>query len=134
MEIPSGPGPTSWESHCKVLRWTHEELTGSMPLAVRLELAAGGELSDKAYVDRAFHLRGDEADLRIHGTGLAFKVRALGPPDYVVTRREVLKELMLLPFRVLAFVLLAAVSLFLVIFFVALIFAPELFLPARPGF
>ena len=74
-----GPDHRWWEARCKVLRWNHTELTGSSPIRVRLELAGGGELTGKAYVDQALHLWGwksDEADLKIHGMETGFKLRA----------------------------------------------------------
>jgi hypothetical protein len=129
-----GPDVNSWESRCEVTQWNHPELTGTMPISVRLELAAGGRLSGRAYVDQAFHLWGDKADVMIRGIGQGLKVWELGAGDYVVKRRDALKELALLPFRVLVFIVLAAASIILAIFLLALMFAPEMLLPARPGF
>ena len=60
-----------WEARCKVVRWDHWELTGSMPIKVRVELVTGAELTGTAYVDQAFHPWGErpgEADLKVHGT------------------------------------------------------------------
>jgi hypothetical protein len=67
-----------WEARCTVVRWDHRELTGSLPVTVRVELAAGAKLSGRAYVDQARHLWGwkkDEADLKVHGLpGFDFRV------------------------------------------------------------
>lgn len=123
-----------WELRCKVVRWNHHDLTGSMPISVRVELAAGGELSGTAYVDRAFHLWGDEADLKIHGTEQGFKLRESGPVDHVVPKREALKQVLAFPLRVLVLLLVTVASISLLILFLAVVFAPEIFLPARPGF
>lgn len=73
-----GPDLRWWESRCKVMRWNHQDLTGSVPISVRVELATGAELSGTAYVDQALHLWGwkrAEADLKIHGTEQGFKLR-----------------------------------------------------------
>lgn len=73
-----GPDLRWWESRCKVVRWNHQDLTGSTPLPIRVELAAGAELSGRAFVDQAIHLWGwkrDEADLKIHGTEHGLKLR-----------------------------------------------------------
>lgn len=73
-----GPDLRWWESRCKVVRWNHQDLTGSTPLPIRVELAAGTELSGRAFVDQAIHLWGwkrDEADLKIHGTEHGLKLR-----------------------------------------------------------
>jgi hypothetical protein len=123
-----------WEARCKVVHWNRHDLTGSMPISVRVELAAGGELSGTAYIDQAFHLWGDGADLKIHGTERGLKVRELGPVDYVVPRRESLKQALYFPLRVLIFLLVAVATIILVILGLALVFAPQVFLPARPGF
>jgi hypothetical protein len=129
-----GPDLRWWESRCKVVRWNHHDRTGSMPIPVRVELTGGGELSGTAYVDQAFHLWGDEADLKIHGTEQGFKLRELGPIDYVVPRGEALKQTLFFPGRVLVFLLVAVGSIILLTLFLALVFAPEIFPPARPGF
>ena len=123
-----------WESRCKVVRWNRRELTGSVPIPVRIELGAGGQLSGTAFVDQAFHLLGDEADLKIHGTEQGFKLRKLGPVDYVVPTRKAIGQVLLLPFRVLIFLLVAVATIIVVIFLLAVVFAPEMFFPARPGF
>jgi hypothetical protein len=123
-----------WESRCKVVRWNHQDLTGSTLISVRVELAAGGELSGTAYIDQAFHLRGDEADLKIHGTEQRFKLRELGPADYVVPTREALKDVLFFPFRVLGFLLVAVASIIVLLLLLALVFAPEIFLRSVPGF
>jgi hypothetical protein len=82
LEIRSrDPDLRWWEARCKVLRWDHQRLTGSMPTDVQLELADGGELKGTAYVDRALHFWGwksDEADLKIHGTESGFTFREPG--------------------------------------------------------
>jgi hypothetical protein len=60
------------------VRWNHRELTGSVPIRVRVELVAGAELAGRAFVDQARHLWGwkrDEADLKIHGTETGFDLR-----------------------------------------------------------
>jgi hypothetical protein len=130
-----GPDLKWWESRCKVAGWNHRELTGSTPVLVRLDLAGGGNLSGHAYVDRAFHLRGDQADLKIHGTEQGFRLRAPGGDDTLVPIREALKQAALLPFRALVFLLVAVATIVLAILLLALIFAPETFLPiSRPGF
>jgi len=129
-----GPKVEGWESRCAVVRWNDPDFNSSMPISVRLELAGGGELSGTAYVDRSFQLWGDEADLKIHGTPQRFNLRASGPADYVVAKREVLKQMSLLPFRVVVFVLVAVVTIIVVSFLLLLIVAPEIFLRARPGF
>jgi hypothetical protein len=67
-----------WEARCKAVRWNHRELTGSVPIRVRVELVAGAELDGRAFVDQARHLSGwkrDEADLKIHGTETGFDFR-----------------------------------------------------------
>ena len=128
------PDPTWWEARCKVVRWNHHDLGGSMPISVHVQLVAGGELSGTAYIDKAFHLWGDEADLKIHGTDQGFMLRDLGPADYVVPRKESLKQVLSLPLRVLVFLVVAVAAIVLAIFFLALVFAPEIFQPAHPGF
>jgi hypothetical protein len=129
-----GPDLSWWESHCKVVRWNHQDLTGSTPLSVRVELVAGDELSGTAYVDQAIHLRGDEADLKIHGTEQGFKFRESGQTDYIVPTREALTQVLFFPFRVLGFLLVGVASIVVLILLLALVFAPEIFQPARPGF
>jgi hypothetical protein len=72
------PGRRWWEARCKVLRWDHQEITGSVSISVHLGLASGGELTGRAYVDQAHHLWGwnwDEADLQFHGTEDGLKLR-----------------------------------------------------------
>jgi hypothetical protein len=72
------PDLTWWEARCKVVRWNHRELTGSVPIKVRVELVAGAGLAGSAYVDQAsqlFRWKRDEAVLKIHGTELAFDFR-----------------------------------------------------------
>lgn len=128
-----GPDLTWWESRCKVAHWNHQELTGSMPIAVRVELAAGSELSGTAYVDQALHLRGDVADLKIHGTEQGLKLPELGPADYVVPTTEAVRQILYRPFRVLVFLLVAVATITLLILLLALVFAPETFLSARPA-
>ena len=128
------PDLRRWESRCTVARWNHQDLTGSMPISVRVELTAGGQLSGKAYVDQAFHFRGDEADLKIHGTEQGFKLRELGRADYVVPTREALKQVLFFPFRVLGFFLAAVATIVLAILFLVLVFAPGIFLRAGSGF
>jgi len=98
-----------------------------MPVAVRLDLAGGGNLSGHAYVDRAFHLRGDGADLKIHGTEQGFRLRASGADGYVVPATEALEQAALLPFRLLAFLLVAVATIVVMILLLALIFAPQIF-------
>ena len=129
-----GPDLTWWESRCKVARWNHRELTGSTPVAVRVELAAGSELSGTAYVDQALHLRGDEADLKLHGTEQGLKLPELGPADYVVPTNEAFRQILYRPLQVLGFLLVTLASIVLLILFLALVFAPETFLSARPVF
>src|SRR5689334_796300 len=120
-----GPDLRWWESRCTVVRWNDPEFTGSVPMSVRLELAAGGELSGTAYVDQGFHLWRHEADLKIHGTSQGFKLRESGAADYVIPTRERLEQAALLPFRVAGFLLVALVSIVVLIFVLVLIFAPE---------
>ena len=128
------PGLTSWESRCKVVRWNHHDLIGSNPIPVRVELAAGGDISGTAYIDQAFHLGRDEADLKIHGTERGLRVRELGPVDYVVSTRESLTKALYFPPRVLVFLIVAVITIILVILGLVLVFAPDVFLPTRPGF
>jgi len=129
-----GPDLRWWESRCKVVGWNHQELSGSLPVSVRVELAAGGRLSGRAYVDQAVHHRGGYADLRIHGMEQGLKVQKLGPADYVTPARESLKQVLLVPVRVLVFLLVAAATVILLIVGLTLMFAPESLLPDRPGF
>ena len=66
-----------WEARCKVLGWDHNELRGTMPIPVVLNLAGGGQLTGTAYVDQADHWgwKADEADLKMHGTEFGLKLR-----------------------------------------------------------
>jgi hypothetical protein len=82
----------------------------------------------------SLHFRGDQADLKIHGTEQGLKLRELGRADYVVPTREALKQVLFFPFRVLGFFLAAVATIVLVILFLVLVFAPGIFLPGRSGF
>lgn len=123
-----------WESRCKVVGGPYLGRPGSLPIVVRLELAAGGKFSGHAYVDRPFQLWGDRAALKIHGTSQGFQLHASDADHYVVSRREALKQAALVPFRVLVFLLVAVATIVLLILALVLVFAPQILFPARPAF
>ena len=126
-------GERSWESHCKVVGWNSPDLSGA-PFPVQVELAAGGEISSRAYVDGPFRLWGDGSTLKVHGTEFGLKMRELGAPDYVVTTRQALLGVVLMPLRILAFLLVTAATIILVVLVFVLVFAPQTFLPDGSGF